>query len=114
MQQSNTADLDSRTDEDSAPHLTPYLETAYRSILIAVDSSDHSNRATDDAIEIGSLYQSVITASHVYAAKMHDLRFKQMEGGLPEQFKEEDELERQRDIHDSLITRGLSILLTLI
>ncbi len=110
MQQSNTADLDTRTDEDSAPHLTPYLETAYRSILIAVDSSDHSNRATDDAIEIGSLYQSVITASHVYAAKMHDLRFKQMEGGLPEQFKEEDELERQRDIHDSLITRGLSII----
>ena len=105
---SNTAIItDIREEENQA---SPEMDTTYRSILIAVDSSDHSNRATDDAIELGSLYQSVITASHVYAAKMHDLRFKQMEGGLPEQFKEEDELERQRDIHDSLITKGLSII----
>jgi nucleotide-binding universal stress UspA family protein len=41
---------------------------------------------------------------------MHDLRFRQMEGGLPEQFREEQELERQRDVHDDLITRGLSII----
>ncbi|VAX05354.1 Universal stress protein, partial [hydrothermal vent metagenome] len=51
-----------------------------------------------------------ITGAHVYAAKLHDLRFRQMEGGLPEQFREEDELERQRDVHDDLITRGLSII----
>ncbi len=96
--------------EPAAVAEIPQLDTAYRAILMAVDSSDHSNRATDDAIELAQLYQSVITASHVYAAQMHDLRFKQMEGGLPEQFKEEDELERQRDIHDSLITKGLSII----
>jgi len=89
---------------------SPEMDTRYHSIFMAVDSSDHSNRATDDAIELGKLYQSLITASHVYAAQMHDMRFKQMEGGLPEQFKEEDELERQRDIHDSLITKGLSII----
>ena len=41
---------------------------------------------------------------------MHDLRFRQMEGGLPEQFRQEQELERQRDVHDDLITRGLSII----
>jgi len=105
---SNTSTIvDIREDKHQA---SPEMDTAYHSILMAVDSSDHSNRATDDAIELGSLYQSVITASHVYAAQMHDLRFKQMEGGLPEQFKEEDELERQRDIHDSLITKGLSII----
>jgi len=98
----------SATQLDDSP--LPQLDTAYRSILIAVDSSDHSNRATDDAIELGSLYQSVMTASHVYAAQMHDMRFKQMEGGLPEQFKEENELERQREVHDSLITKGLSII----
>ena len=51
-----------------------------------------------------------ITAGHVYAAKMHDFRFKQMEGGLPEKYLEEEELERQRDVHDDLITRGLSII----
>ncbi|MDX2507725.1 MAG: universal stress protein [Gammaproteobacteria bacterium] len=107
MQYSNTAsDIGSQTDDTSASQ----LDTAYRSILVAVDSSDHSNRATEDAIELGILYQSVVSASHVYAAQMHDMRFKQMEGGLPEQFKEEDELERQRDIHDSLISKGLSII----
>jgi nucleotide-binding universal stress UspA family protein len=41
---------------------------------------------------------------------MHDMRFRQMEGGLPEQFREEQELERQREVHDDLITRGLSII----
>jgi hypothetical protein len=40
------------------------------------------------------LYGARITAAHVYAAQMHDLRFRQMEGGLPEQFREEQELER--------------------
>jgi nucleotide-binding universal stress UspA family protein len=91
-------------------NITTPLDTAYNSVLLAVDSSDYSNRATKDAIELASLYDSSITASHVYAAQMHDRRFKQMEGGLPEQFKEEDELERQRDIHDSLISKGLSII----
>ncbi len=82
----------------------------YQSILLAVDSSDHSNRAVEDAVSIAEAYHSKVTAAHVYAAKMHDMRFKQMEGGLPEQFREEDELERQRDVHDDLITRGLSII----
>jgi len=88
--------------------LTP-LPT-YHSILLAVDSSDHANRGLLDAIDLGQLWQTPITAAHVYAAKLHDLRFRQMEGGLPEQFREEQELERQRDVHDDLITRGLSII----
>src|SRR5437870_13053854 len=41
---------------------------------------------------------------------MHDKRFKQMEAGLPEEYHDENELERQRQIHDSLITRGLQII----
>ena len=82
----------------------------YREILLAVDSSDYSNRGVDDGIELAKLSGAKITAAHVYAAQMHDLRFRQMEGGLPERFREEQELERQRDVHDDLITRGLSII----
>ncbi|NNE62844.1 MAG: universal stress protein, partial [Gammaproteobacteria bacterium] len=82
----------------------------YNQILLAVDSSDHSNRAVEDGIELAKLSTARITAAHVYAAQMHDLRFRQMEGGLPEQFRAEQELERQRDVHDDLITRGLSII----
>jgi len=42
---------------------------------------------------------------HVYAARMHDYRFKQMEYTLPRNTRG-DELSRQRKIHDSLITWG--------
>ena len=83
---------------------------SYRSILVGVDASDHSNRGVMEATTIGSLWQSKITGAHVYAASMHDRRFRQMEGGLPEQYKEEAELEKQRDIHDDLITKGLGVI----
>jgi len=82
----------------------------YREILLAVDSSDHANRGVTDGIALAKPWGARVTAAHVYAAKMHDLRFRQMEGGLPERFREEQELERQRDVHDDLITRGLSII----
>ena len=82
----------------------------YQSILLATDSSDHANRAITEAITIARLYHAKIIGVHVYAAKLHDARFRQMEGGLPQQFRQEQELERQRDVHDDLITRGLSII----
>jgi nucleotide-binding universal stress UspA family protein/rubrerythrin len=41
---------------------------------------------------------------------MHDVRFRQMESGLPEEFRDEDEMKRQRKIHDQLITKGLEII----
>jgi hypothetical protein len=33
-----------------------------------------------------------------------------MEGGLPERYRKEDELEHQREVHISLITRGLGVI----
>ena len=90
----------------------PALETRLpQRILIALDSSDHANAAISNAVDLAGLAEgAVIAGAHVYAAKLHDLRFRQMEGGLPEQFREEQELERQREVHDDLITRGLSII----
>ena len=94
--------------ETPAPSLDARL---HRRILLALDSSDHANTATEIAANLAGLVEgAVITGSHVYAAKLHDMRFRQMEGGLPEQFRQEQELERQRDVHDDLITRGLSII----
>jgi nucleotide-binding universal stress UspA family protein len=83
----------------------------HRRILVALDSSDHANAALQSAAELAGLADgAAITGTHVYAARLHDLRFRQMEGGLPEQFRQEPELERQREVHDDLITRGLSII----
>ncbi len=82
----------------------------YKTIYVPVDNSDHSNMAVDLGVQFAKLFGSKIVGSHVYAAKMHDKRFKQMEAGLPEEYHDEKELDRQRQIHDSLITRGLQII----
>lgn len=79
-------------------------------ILVALDASDHANRALVEAARLAGSTAGTVTGIHVYAAKLHDRRFRQMEGGLPVRYREEAELERQRDIHDGLITRGLQII----
>ena len=55
----------------------------YQRIYVPVDNSDYSNRAVDAALELGRAFQSKLTGCHVYAASMHDYRFKQMEYTLP-------------------------------
>ncbi len=82
----------------------------YKRIYVPVDNSDHSNAALDIGVSLAKMFGGTVIGSHVYAAKMHDRRFKQMEAGLPEEYQGEKELERQRQIHDSLITRGLEII----
>ncbi|PYM04171.1 MAG: universal stress protein UspA, partial [Candidatus Rokuibacteriota bacterium] len=82
----------------------------YRHIYVPVDNSDYSNRAIDLAVELGRAFGSRLTGMHVYAARLHDYRFKQMEYTLPDEYKDETELERQRRIHDSLITMGLQLI----
>lgn len=82
----------------------------YSKIYVPVDNSDFSNRAITNAVALGKAFDSTLVGCHVYAARMHDYRFKQMEYTLPEEYLDEVELERQRKIHDSLITLGLKLI----
>jgi nucleotide-binding universal stress UspA family protein len=82
----------------------------YKSIYVPVDNSDHSNRAVACSLELGKAFSAKLVGCHVYAAKLHDYRFRQMEYTLPEEYIDEVELERQRKIHDSLITMGLKLI----
>src|SRR5688500_7897984 len=82
----------------------------YQSIYVPVDNSRHSNRAIDTALALGKAFEAGLVGCHVYAAKMHDYRSKQMEFTLPEEYLVEQELHRQRKIHDSLITMGLELI----
>jgi nucleotide-binding universal stress UspA family protein len=82
----------------------------YRSIYVPVDNSDHSNRAVACSLALGKAFSAKLVGCHVYAAKLHDYRFRQMEYTLPEEYIDEVELERQRKIHDSLITMGLKLI----
>lgn len=82
----------------------------YREVFVPVDNSRESDWAVDRAIEICAHSGGRITGSHVYAARLHDIRFRQLEIGLPAQFQEPAEIRRQRKIHDKLIEKGLQLI----
>lgn len=82
----------------------------YRNIYVPVDNSDYSNQACVIGVDVARKFGGKVAGCHAYAAKMHDVRFRQMESGLPEEFRDEDEMKRQRKIHDQLITKGLEII----
>jgi nucleotide-binding universal stress UspA family protein len=81
----------------------------YSRIYVPLDNSDQSNACIEVAVALAEAFGAACTGSHVYAARMHDYRFKQMEYTLPEEYQDEAELLRQRRIHDSLITTGLQL-----
>ncbi len=82
----------------------------YREVLVPVDNSDHSHWAVDRAVELCSRSDGRITGNHVYAARLHDVRFRQLETGLPAQFQTPEEIRRQRKVHDKLIEKGLQLI----
>jgi nucleotide-binding universal stress UspA family protein len=82
----------------------------YREIFVPVDNSQHSDWAVDRAIELCRQSGGRITGNHVYAARLHDVRFRQLETGLPAQFQTPEEIKKQRKIHDKLIEKGLQLI----
>ena len=82
----------------------------YKKIFVPVDNSEHSIASAELAVEFAKKFDGSVVGSHAYAARMHDYRFKQMEYTLPEEYLVEHEMEKQRKIHDSLITMGLELI----
>jgi nucleotide-binding universal stress UspA family protein len=82
----------------------------YREVFVPVDNSQHSDWAVERAIEVCRRSGGRITGNHVYAARLHDVRFRQLETGLPAQFQTPEEIKRQRKIHDKLIEKGLQLI----
>ncbi len=82
----------------------------YRELFVPVDNSQHSDWAVDRAIELAAAWSGRVTGSHVYAARLHDIRFRQLETGLPAQFQTPEEIKRQRKVHDKLIEKGLQLI----
>ena len=81
-----------------------------KEILIPLDNSPSAEDCMTIGLHLARSFGATVTGSHVYAAKLHDDRFRQMESGLPLRYQEPEELERQRHIHDSLITHGLEVI----
>lgn len=82
----------------------------FQKILAALDNSPYSDYGMKVAIAIANAYKAEVTGCHVYAARLHETRFMDMESGLPERYQSEAILKRQRDIHENLISKGLGII----
>lgn len=81
----------------------------YTRILLALDNSEHSALALSSAVQLARACSSTLVGIHVYAARLHDTRFQEMEPGLAPKYTEE-ELTRQRRTHQSLIGFGLGVI----
>ncbi len=86
------------------------MHPLYREVFVPVDNSQHSDWAVERAIELCRQSGGRITGNHVYAARLHDVRFRQLETGLPAQFQTPEEIKRQRKVHDKLIEKGLQLI----
>ncbi len=82
----------------------------YAEIFVPCDNSRECDYAIHRAIELAKRYDASLVGNHVYAAKLHDVRFRQLESGLPAQFQSKEEIQRQRKIHDKLIEKGLQLI----
>ena len=82
----------------------------YRKILLAVDNSTHSDDAASQAAMVARACDATVVAAHVYAARLHDRRFADLEPGLPEKYQNPQRLEASRRTHDSLIGKGLHMI----
>lgn len=82
----------------------------YKRILVPVDNSTHSDEAVRLAANWSERLHATVIGFHAYAARLHETRFQQMEPGLPERYQTAGELQRQRSVHDTLISEGLAII----
>ncbi|MFQ5715316.1 MAG: universal stress protein [Candidatus Scalinduaceae bacterium] len=82
----------------------------YKKIFIPLDNSKYSNYCEDLGISIAKKFDSELIGGHVYAANLHHKRFREMESGLPEKYREENELKKQREFHNTLIGKGLRMI----
>lgn len=94
----------------AADGASPAFAVTFREVLVPVDNSRYSAWAADVALRVAGMFGATVVGSHVYAARLHDQRFRDMEPGLPEAYQEPTILAHQRELHDSLIEKGLKVI----
>lgn len=79
-------------------------------ILMGLDGSASSVQAGAVALDLARALKARTVACHVYSAGLHSRRFREMEDGLPEQYRKDGKAECLRANHDSLIREGFQAL----
>ncbi len=81
-----------------------------RPVLVCLDGSPDSDAAAALALEFARSEGRRMIAAHVYDAKIHESRFRQMEPGLPEEYQVKEGLKGLRNSHGSLMSDGFQAL----
>jgi nucleotide-binding universal stress UspA family protein len=83
----------------------------YKKILVALDGSQYSDHALNASLEISGKHpHGEVIGCHVYASKLHRVRFMEMEDGLPERYQAEEKLNHLRNTHEDLIGDGMQLI----
>ncbi len=82
----------------------------YKRILVAIDNSKYAVQASELAVELAQNFQAHLTGVHVTNAGLHTYAFRRLEGTLPVPYQSEEVLQQQREIHEDLIRRGLTLI----
>jgi len=79
-------------------------------ILVCLDGSADSEAAGRLALALAGAEGLDIVAAHIYDARIHEARFRQMEPGLPEKYQAAEGLDELRNTHTTLMTDGFEAL----
>jgi len=79
-------------------------------VLVCLDGSPDSNAAAALALELARFEGRRVIAAHVYDARIHESRFRQMEPGLPQQYQAKEGLKELRNSHGTLMSDGFKAL----
>jgi len=82
----------------------------YERILVALDGSEDSLAGGRLVLELAARVGSAVRAAHVYDTAIHNSRFREMEPGLPRQYRQPESLGRLRQEHNSLMSEGFMAL----
>jgi len=77
---------------------------------VCLDGSPDADAAAAFALEYALFRGLPVIASHIYDARIHETRFRQMEPGLPEQYQAEEGLKHLRNSHGTLMNDGFQAL----
>ncbi|MDD1717541.1 MAG: universal stress protein [Methanoregulaceae archaeon] len=82
----------------------------YRRILVGIDGSEYSSHAAAATLSLAAAFHAEVIGCHVYAARLHESRFSEMEPGLPGEYQEPDRLKSLQKTHDTLISKGMKLI----
>ncbi|MBT9167178.1 MAG: putative universal stress protein [Syntrophomonadaceae bacterium] len=80
---------------------------AIKKIILCFDNSNSSIVASEISLSLARSFGSEVVGIHGYNAFMHEGAFRIMEPTLPQQYQKEEILQKQREVHNTLINVGM-------